>query len=235
MLGIRSCGRRKIPRRNRKAKKISLRLIALSAEQKAQLLIGLNAFRDHLDVQPVRHRNDRSHHRRGIDVRLGLSYKTLIDLQPVYLVLQQIREAAKSCAKIVDRDLHSELPYLLQLVEIVMRVDHQHALGNLNFQMSCSKATLRETVFDHLQQVLLLKLPWRQIYRYRQFHSQLILQRLALAARNHKGPFADRNNQPRLFRQRNELGRAILPIRGCVHRSSASMPVMAPVVSDTWG
>ena len=93
----------------------------------------------------------------------------------------------------------------------------------------------RQRVLDHLHQVLLLKLPRRQIHRHRQIHPQLILQRLALAARRHKGPLADRHNQPGLFRQRNELRRRDLPSFGCVHRSSASMPVTAPVVSEICG
>ena len=89
--------------------------------QETQLFIRLNTLSNHANVKAVRHRDDRPHHRRRVGICSCLLHEALVDLQPVHLILQQVREAAEAGAEVIDRDPCAQLADLLQFVEVRRR------------------------------------------------------------------------------------------------------------------
>src|ERR1700736_5030972 len=67
----------KFLRRHRPRNKISLRLVALSPQQKTQLLFRLDTLCDDLDIQSMRHRNDGPHHSGGVGIGPRLLHEAL--------------------------------------------------------------------------------------------------------------------------------------------------------------
>jgi hypothetical protein len=65
----------------------TLRLVAIAAQQKVQLVSSLNTLGDHLQIQAMRHGNDGSHDRRRVGIRGQTFHKTTINLQPIDFVL----------------------------------------------------------------------------------------------------------------------------------------------------
>ena len=151
---------------------VSLGLVAAPFRQEPEVFGRLHAFGNHLDAEVVRHRHDRPYHGRSIWLGHCLHHETLVDLQPVDRILQEIGEAAEPCAEVVDGDARAALANQLQLLKVRGRVDHQRVFGQFELQVLGGKAADFQRLVDHLQQILLFELTRRQVDRYREVHAQ---------------------------------------------------------------
>src|SRR5471030_3036685 len=88
--------------RNRPAKKIPLRFIALVLAQESQLLFSLNPFRDDLQVQHMTQRYDSHRNRLVVRVCWNVTNEGLVNLEPTHRKLLQRAEAGIARSKVVD-------------------------------------------------------------------------------------------------------------------------------------
>ena len=100
--------RRELVGRKRFREQVTLNQIAAGLLQAAQLRVGFDAFRDHVDAEDATHRHDRCDQPEIGVAALEVADERAVDLQHVEPEAPQIAERRETRAEIVERHAHAE-------------------------------------------------------------------------------------------------------------------------------
>ena len=100
--------------RQRAAQQIALHRRAAHLGKHVDLLLRLDAFRDDLELEALRHRDDRARDRGALLALDRVRGERVVELQLVERQLAQVGERRVAGPEVVDRDLDAELAQLLQ-------------------------------------------------------------------------------------------------------------------------
>ncbi len=162
----------------------------------------------------MRHRDDRPRDRhvfcRSGDVR----HQRAVDLDDVHRQPSQVAQARVAGAEVVERDLDAERPQRSQVLNRLVEVADQHALGDLDTEQPRIEPARGEQAFDAPRQVRLHQLARRQVHghAHRRQPGALPGRRLFDGTAQH--PVADGDDQAGLFGDRDEAIRRDAAQRG---------------------
>ena len=125
---------RELAARERPAEIGSLRAVAVLTPQVGELLLGLDALRDHLEPQGMAHLNDRGDQSAVRPVVGAVANERPIDLQRVQRVALHQVQARVAGPEVVDRHANAEPAESAQMPQHPLAVVHDAALGQLELQ-----------------------------------------------------------------------------------------------------
>src|SRR6266850_2808019 len=196
---------RRLFSRNRIAgEEVALRHVTAVTPQKCQLLLGCHPLGDDLKAKIVGQHDNRSADCLVLGVQTDTVDYGSVDFQPVHRILLQLRQARVACPKFVDSYTNSQRLEPLDGLHRRTRVLGKHALLQVQFQVLRREIGRPQHPFDERDQAGLSELDWGYIDRYGK-RRLLGQQRLDALACRLQHPFANRNYEPQLLAQRNEL------------------------------
>ena len=184
---------------------VALGVVAAAAEEEIALVGGFYAFGHDTHVEAVDHGDDGADDGRGVGVVDGAGYEALVDLDAVYVVLEDVGEAGEAGAKVVDGDADAEVADGLESGEDVRGVDHQHLLGDFELEGLRGEAGGVEALLYELRQVELAKLAGRKVEGHGEGITGDFLELDAILAGLAEGPLAYRDHEADFFGDGNEL------------------------------
>jgi hypothetical protein len=186
-------------------------------QQKLDLLRSFHPFRDHPQLQAVRHRDDGRHQRSVILICADVAHKRLVNLERMHRKALQVGQAGIAGAEIVQRQLDSHVTQLDELAKRALVMLHQNAFGDLQLEGGSGNPCFVQDFPDQAAEVGLFQLPGRQVDGHFQLRVVGIAPDFQLLAGLAQCPLADRHDQAGLFRigdecaTGNRLGSRRLP------------------------
>jgi hypothetical protein len=104
----------------RRREVIALGFVAPGLPQESELFCSLHAFRDHLELEAMPHRNDRLRDRGVVRVAGAVAHELAIDLETVDGEALQIAQARIPGPEIVHRQAHAETLQVAQYADGVL-------------------------------------------------------------------------------------------------------------------
>lgn len=210
-------GRRRIPvqpqnilRRQWLIKIIALRLVALPFFQEIQLLVRFYAFRNHVQLEVMRHADDRIDKRRIFHIDVDVAREILVDLQRVNREQLQITQRRIARSEIVDRQMDAHR----------FQFDHRRnrtrrslddAFGQFQLQILRLKAGFSQSAVDQVAKIRLRELARRNVDGDAELRQPRVLPGFVLQAGVSHNEFAELDDRAGFFRNRDELTRRNRP------------------------
>ena len=180
---------------------------AAEAVQDLHLAQVFHAFGDHAQTERAGQGDDGRDHRGALRRHAEVAHEAAVDLQLADGQGRQIGQRRVAGAEVVDRDLDADLVEPVQRRDHVLQVLHQARLGDLELDRVMRHAVGRDRVVDVLDEVGALEEPARQVDGDRIGEAEVVLPDASLARRLADRPFRERNDEPGLFGERNEVAR----------------------------
>src|SRR5216684_1308861 len=197
------------------AEVVPLRVRAVQLLQNRELLGRLHPLGDDFEVEALRQGEDGVHDLRPLLRLADALDEAAVDLERVDGELVQVAERRVAGAEVVEIEAHAHRPQLGHVVGHVAVLLHEEALGHLQPQRPRREARFAEDVADQRDQAVLLELLGAEVDADLQGgHVEPLLPAPHLPARLAQHPPADGQDEPRLLRQRDELGRREQPATG---------------------
>ena len=133
LAGVRISSTISAPRDGRAEPK-ALHLVTSVGVEELELLVGLDAFGHHHQVEAVGEGDDRAHDRSAVRLAVDALDEGSVDLDGVDGHLGQVRQCAVSRAEVVDGTPHTEGAQLVQARDDLVDAFHEHALGHLELE-----------------------------------------------------------------------------------------------------
>src|ERR1041385_7450189 len=187
------------------AEEVALDLVAAEQLQEPQLIFCLDAFGNHFQTQVVGERDDGHHELSVVRVARCFHHKRSINLERIDRQSLQRGQRREAGAEVVDRDVDAHTLQPAQHLRRKLRVLHDGALRQLQLQILRRQSCLFENPDHSLRQILIVKLSRGNVHRDLHWRKPLITPAPSLQTRRAQNPFADRHDQARVFRERNEL------------------------------
>ena len=172
--------------------------------QEAQLPLRLDPFGDHPDAEAVRQADDRGDDRAVLLADLEVGDEAAVDLERVDRELLEVGERGVAGPEVVDGDPYADGAERRQHLDGEDGVLHGRALGDLDLEVARVEAGLLEDAADARRQAALLELQRRQVDGEAQVGLAGGVPGHRLLAGAAQRPLADRHDQARLFRHRDE-------------------------------
>ena len=174
--------------------------------QEFELLAGLDALGDHLEVEALAHVDDGSHDGGIVRIDRDVAHERLVDLQSADRELLQGGKRRIAGAEIVDRQIEAHRIQLVQQPDGPFRVGHQGRLRHLELEAGRGHVMAAEDVPASGDEARLFQLAQRQIDgdAARLRHRPLPLAIIGADAVHH--PLADVQDEAGFLGQRYELG-----------------------------
>ena len=185
------------------AEAVALQRMHAGGAQEQMLLGGLDALGRHLHAEPAAEAHDRMHDGGGVGRPLDRVHEARVDLELVEREAAQIEQARIAGAEIVEREPHAQR---LEAEHRELRgvdIAEQRAFGDFELEPGRIEAGFGEDALDHVDEVGAAELQRRDVDRDGDARP-----RLAVEAGAAQHPFAERDDQPAVLGDRNELGRA---------------------------
>ena len=116
------------------AKPITLISATPCAGQKIPLGFGFDTLSDYPQAQTLAQSDNRLRNGRIIGIDQNITHERPVDLQVVQRQLLQVREGGVACAKIVLREAHASRLQNEHLVDRLIKICHEQALGEFQFE-----------------------------------------------------------------------------------------------------
>ena len=218
--------------RGRFAQKKALHLVAAVLTQERQLQLGLDPFGDHRLAQALGQRDHREDDRLVLGVAADVLHEGPVDLDLGYRQPFEVGERAVAGPEVVDRKAHAAMGQAAHAgADRAVRGLHEQAFGDLELQERRRQAMPAEDLVDRGQEIVAAHLGRRQVDRDPQRMAGL-RPGAGLSAGGVEDPAAERSNQPRGLRYRNELAgrdRATVRMPPAHQRFGAHDPIGARV------
>src|SRR5690606_37117473 len=193
--------------RNRTTDQIALGQIAPVSPQEIQLILGLHTLCDNLNSEVMGKIDHSASNHRVIMALSDISDERSVNLQHVDREIAQVPERRVAHAKIIDRQMGSQLVQLGKLVAVVLDVLDENLLRKFELQLTGVDILAGQGVAHVVDEGNVVQFPARQIDRNAQVVTGRTLPAGKLAAGGEHHPPADLGNPTAFFRQRNELNR----------------------------
>ena len=193
-----SCLVRKAPdlvRRDRPREAESLQLVALVLAQERDLVVVLDALGDDAQIELLAQRDDGGRHGAVVDVGWQPLDERPVDLETRDRERLQRAEARIAGAEVVDGDLNAEALQLVHGSDCLPDIAHDQAFRQLEFDIARFQPTLLQRVDDAADEVLLGKLPRRDVDAHLDRRQPGFLPGFVLAASLLQHPVADRHDE----------------------------------------
>ncbi|HVY08558.1 MAG TPA: hypothetical protein VHB18_00230 [Mycobacteriales bacterium] len=195
---------------------------AAKVAQLGELPGALHAFGDRRDLQRLGEHHDGGHDRVVDDARVDVANEASVDLHDVDREALQVVQRGMAGPEVVDRHPHADLLETVQRVDRPLDVTHREGLGDLQAQPISGKAGVVEGATYRLDEVAVLELTCGEVDADADAHAVIGLPGPALPARLAKDVAAEREDQPGLLGERDEVRRGddapyrVLPTYECL-------------------
>ena len=142
---------------------VALRVVAAEGGDGGQRLRVLDALRHDLEAERVGELDGRADDRAAAAVRGDVGDERAVDLELVDREVAQVGEGAVAGAVVVDRDAQAERAQRLEDLASALRVDHDHALGDLQLERVGGDPVLLEQPGDPLGERLVEQVRGREV------------------------------------------------------------------------
>ncbi len=177
----------------------ALHLVAAGKAQQHPLLVGLDAFGQHLHAERVAERDDRLDDGAGIARRAQRGDEGAVDFEPVEREFLQIAQARIAGAEIVERGRDAKRAQGFELGLGFLRIVDQDAFGHFEHEARCRHAGFGDQRADQIDQTATAHLHRRQVDRHEQVRPAR-----AVGQRAPQHDLAEPVHQPALLGERNE-------------------------------
>ena len=133
----------------------ALHFVAAALAQPVELLGSFHALGDRAQAEAVREADDRGADRRVVVVPAEVAHEAAVDLEPVDRQALEVGQARIAGAEIVHRDRHADPVEPAHHVDRRLRVGHDHALGEFDFEDAARQAMRLQRGLDVRVDVLL--------------------------------------------------------------------------------
>ena len=177
----------------------TLHLVAAGEPQQHALLVGLDAFGQHLHAERVTERDD------GLDDGAGMAGgaqrtdEGAIDLDLAEREFLQVAQARIAGAEIVERNADAERAQRFEPLQGLLRVFDQNAFGHFEDDARRRNAAFGNDGGDKVDQLAVADLDRRQVHRHGQVRPAH-----AIAQRAAQHEFAELGHQAALLGERDE-------------------------------
>ncbi|KQV52080.1 hypothetical protein ASC93_05445 [Massilia sp. Root335] len=199
--------RLELRRRQRPAEVEALDLIAAIAPEQGQLGHGFHALGDDVELQAVRHPDDRFGDGGVVGIGRDVADEGDIDFQRIERQPFQVGQAGVAGAEVVDRHAHAPRPQAVQGGDRAFHVVHQRAFGHFELQHAGVDAMRVDRIQHGLLQAAARELAARDVDgdMHRRRHDAGPRGDLAACGVDH--PVADVDDQAGLLEHGNEFPR----------------------------
>ncbi|MNY43724.1 hypothetical protein D3C86_1787030 [compost metagenome] len=129
--------------------------------EKRQLLLGLDAFGDDIQIEAPAQADDRADQGGIVGVIAQATNERLIDFQHIDGEPAQIAQAGISGAEVIDGQPNPQHLQPVQRGHGRLDVLHQYTFGDLQFQQAGGHSRLFEYLFDAFDEITLTKVDGR--------------------------------------------------------------------------
>src|SRR6185369_10159810 len=119
---------------DRVAEQMPLRIVAAVLAQELELLLGFDAFRDDLELEAMRHLDDRIDDCRVIAIDRDVADERAIDLQRADRKLLQRRKRRVPRAEVVDREVQTHAVQRVENPDRSLGIFHQRRFRDLELE-----------------------------------------------------------------------------------------------------
>ena len=186
---------------------IALQQVTLVAAQEVGLGLGFHPFGHHFQRQVVSHGNDAPGDGGITPVLDDFLDERVVDLDPVGRHLLDVGQARETGAEIINRDLYTQLPELVECVDHLAGVIDDRRLHHLQVQRLGWQAGFAQSPFDRRQKVGFPDLYRRDIHTYRTVPEAGGMEFDHIPASLVQHPLTQCNNLPGFLSQRYEVCR----------------------------
>ena len=124
---------------------------------------GLDAFRQHRQLEASAKTDDRTHDRHGVAVVFQVANKGTVDLDLVEGERVQIRQGGISRSEVIQGDLHAERLEPIEDRYRARKVVDQNALGDFEFEAGRRQAGFEQNGMNEAWQVAMVELDRRDV------------------------------------------------------------------------
>src|SRR5882757_10842764 len=178
---------------------VALSLIAGHLAKHLDVLLGLHAFGDDLDLKAVGECDDRGGDGAAVFVDVAARDEGAVDLDAVDGEARDVAHVGESGAEVVDGKTDAEFADALHDLERLFGVDHEQMFGDLQLQLFGLQSAGLESAFDRGRKVFLLKLAGGDVDGNGKLDAEPALQGCDLFAGLKQDPFADGHDKAGLF------------------------------------
>ncbi len=196
--------------------------------QYLRLVLRLHAFRDRLELQRPRKRDDRRHDGGGAGVIQHRDDEGAIDLQCLHGQLGEIRQRRVPRAEIIERDLNSVAPDRRELLNVLRHVLHQQRFGHLDIDPGL-RAGQPENRRDRAHEIIVSQLDRGNIHRHARRLAISLEPAGAVGTSLAQRPGSGLDDESGLFHDRDELRRRHQPQLGVLPAHQRFDAGQAPV------